>query len=251
MNTMNNYKRRIEAIVHPIGADQRRKNTMRRELWAHLCALAEEEGGEEEAWERAWARLGEPDEIHAALAAAVPASERLSHTIERYVLRSSEESLVAFALRLGPAWLISAALFLALPMGLLFLLKSDPLDRALFVLAVLAPLFAWLFCVLLLLQPAMRFTEDMGAQSRAPHPLRTALAKALAALALALLLAPLFFLIGYGITALTLEPVKTLEFLYIWPLALVFVWSQLGLAVVWATGRTVYASERIMEWPYA
>lgn len=254
MNAADQYKYRIEEIVHPINASQRRKNTMRRELWAHFNLLAEEEGGDAAACERAWERLGDSAEIRRELDASVAKFDRSYPELERYVLRSPTEPFARFALRLGGVAFTFAGTILVLALiAVLLLAPNLPVQRATVVFGFLLPLMAWLYCLLLFLQPAMRFALDVHAHRRAARPSLTALRKTIFSMLGVLLLAPVFCALGYGLTGLLLgfRHPETLAFLYTWPLACGFVWSQITAAVTFASWFEVHRAETVEDWPYA
>ncbi|HVT82403.1 MAG TPA: hypothetical protein VHM90_17305 [Phycisphaerae bacterium] len=71
----------VERIVRPVRATEGRKLQMRRELLAHLHLALEEEttsaGSEENAWEAARVRLGDPAALTRAMQRSVPPLERI------------------------------------------------------------------------------------------------------------------------------------------------------------------------------
>ncbi|MBI5091366.1 MAG: hypothetical protein HZB26_02870, partial [Candidatus Hydrogenedentes bacterium] len=102
---MEAYKKAIEEIVHPLVAAERRKNTLRRELWAHFCALIEEErrnGVEERTLlDKAFQRLGTTDEIRAAFTSALPRFEVFVYRLEQHIRKGPAETSLRYAWRIA------------------------------------------------------------------------------------------------------------------------------------------------------
>lgn len=251
MNATESYKQRIEAIVRPINAMHPRKNTMRRELWAHFVALVEEEGGNAEACERAWLRMGDAAGLRQALDATVTKAERCGNAFDRFMFRSRDEPWGEFARRLGRVFFPIGAVFLAFSATLVA--WTEPFERVVSIIAALTPVFAWAYCLVMVLQPAIRYSEDMEAQSLERHPVRKAAVKTVANLGRAFALTPLFYLLGYCSIGLCLGfgHSETLVYLYMAPVLYAGFGGQIAIAILFGLMRAVQSAKVIEHWPYA
>lgn len=145
---MKELRIQVERAVRPLRASEARKDRIREELYAHLCAAYEEElasgadepaaAAEAGAARRACERLGDPRELCAALQAAVPIVEaalftrvpilaRLEEAARRRFERRRGESVAQWAARVAVFFfLLSGAIVFAFNPLLAALVQSEP-----------------------------------------------------------------------------------------------------------------------------
>jgi ATP-dependent Clp protease ATP-binding subunit ClpC len=108
----------VERVVRPVRGSIVWKRRMRDELFAHLTGIYEQELSRRDnpalALEQAARRFGEPAELTCELASALPAYERFSAFIERWVQYRAPESAARYSLRLATNtfWLLAGILSL-------------------------------------------------------------------------------------------------------------------------------------------
>jgi hypothetical protein len=176
-------KVRVERIVRPIRAKNRRKMKMREELLAHLTASYEDGLAvglrEDIATRRALERFGDPAALRAELQASVPMIERVLYfslpahdqirkTSFRPWVRRSGESVAHHAWRL---WLIFASLCAGMDASLVLICRlaygagSVPFD-ARHLAASQGPLLAFMFIYVLLLDEVHEALRKAGSSAR-------------------------------------------------------------------------------------
>jgi ATP-dependent Clp protease ATP-binding subunit ClpC len=110
----------VERVVRPVRASTPWKRRMRDELFAHLTGIYEQEVARLKspalALEQAARRFGEPAELTGELECALPAYERFSRLIERWMLYRAPESAARYSLRLATNtfWLLAGCLGLVM-----------------------------------------------------------------------------------------------------------------------------------------
>ncbi|MBI2421516.1 MAG: hypothetical protein HYV27_01715 [Candidatus Hydrogenedentes bacterium] len=258
MSAVEPYKQPIEAIVHPINASLLRKNTMRRELWAHFFALAEEEGGNDAACARAWSRLGDPAELRASLQASITPRERLELAFRRRAAVRPGESRARFAVRVAPAYvaLSTVASFLLMGIGVgtaVLWCNINPLTRAIEVTPLLIFFFAWLFCLFIAWQPLQDFVDRAQTNSNESRPTQALLMKSARAIPLAFLPFPAFFIAGYWSTGMLLgfTHAATVNFFYVWPVLAAQLWILCAITLLMGACGELHENRAIEDWPYA
>ena len=243
---MDANKNAIEAIVHPLVASERRKNTLRRELWAHFCALVEDElrndSDRVKAADAALRRLGEPEEIRTAFLAILSKGERWLARWDR----QPDEATARYVRRVF--WL--AAPFLAVvPMcfGLQCALVAP--DHAVVPWAIMLTLSLWLPSYLFL---ALREVVRWQSQLRRHHSVAPFFRMyVLHALSTAALTAACVFA-GYGcMTAWKgIDDADALAYLYMGSLLMAFQWLALTAVGCYALVREAHHAQIIPDWPY-
>jgi hypothetical protein len=95
----------VERAVRPVRATSGRKRKMREELLAHLTAIYEEEQARwndpAKAMHEAAARFGDPAELAGELQDALPFTERLGYTTERFFGWRAPESAARYMMRVA------------------------------------------------------------------------------------------------------------------------------------------------------
>lgn len=259
---MDKYKRYIESIVAPLDADAARKNTLRRELWAHLCSLAEEEGqksGSDDAvLERAIGRLGQAEDIRSTFYESVPRYERWSFQLERRVRRRVDESVFAYARRL----LVWPIVFIVSLASISLLLVSSPTSLGsqittsmVLMTVVLIGMLAlwvalWLFYYMLRLSNWERRARKSRENGKPPREIIRILAEGLGIGAISAL--PFLLIGGIAVYAVLGENnSETFVYRYLAPWSYLFVWSLMSFAWIVIFTRDIQMHRAIPDWPYA
>lgn len=118
---MDPLKLAVERIVKPIPANEHRKDTYRKELWAHLSDLYEEEclsgGDSDQCLERALIRLGEPAELRRQFLKSMPFHQRLFVPLTALMVPKENETGPRFLLRSARgSWPMFFALIMSFPL---------------------------------------------------------------------------------------------------------------------------------------
>ncbi len=244
---MDSYKNAIEAIVYPLIASERRKNTLRRELWAHFCALVEEEqsrGADEPAAARtALERLGDAEEIRAAFMAGLPRSERWLARLERRPGESSRDYARRMAWRLLP-------LLVVVPIGFGIQCSLVAPNDALVPWTIMGAISAWLpLHLLLALHKTVSWQQLLRRHGSVTPFLRDYAMHAAGTAALAIV----SVLLGYGFLAAWTGAAygDALAYLYMASLVLCFEWVALTATLTYALIREKQAALIIDDWPYS
>lgn len=243
---MDNYKIDIEAIVHPLIAPEQRKNTLRRELWAHFCALAEEErhngADETAAAQTAFARLGKPQAIRDAFIENIPRAERWLARLDRRPDEPSNAYIRRVARTMFPFLAVVPICF-----GIQCSI-AEP-DHAIIPWSIMLTLSLWLP---LFLYAAMRRTAHWQALLRQSNSIAPFFQHYTRHAAISAVMTAAFILPGYALLAAWRGPhdATALSYLYMATPVLAFQWLTLTTLFAYALIREKQAANTIAHWPY-
>lgn len=255
---MEQFKESIEEIVAPLRAPGREKNNLRRELWAHFCALVENErnqGIEDRvARANALARLGTPDEIRAAFNDSLHPNTRALYRLDYYMRRKADEDSPRYAAVIAGAIFV-ASLFIS-SVAILGCSWRDPKftsERFLMLGALFSSLCLW--------QSIWIFLAFMR-ESQWEQAARTFLYKnqgsaefirvILVHLGRGVLLGALFLCLGYLplVWILGRFHAETISYLYVAPFLFAFFTLNHGAVLPYAVFRGEQHAQYIQDWPY-
>lgn len=255
---MDQYKPLIEELVHPLHASSRRMNILRRELWAHFCALVDEAlprlGNETLAVEEALSRLGTATEIRRTFYESIPTAERICYALDRFVRRGDGEAIGRYAVRL---FMVAASaygvlsVFIVACVELLGRELSPPRWAMAIVLVGTMVAFATasLFGLMLRLnaiETRLRKATLAGRATRVWGRIAIRMAVDMVPVGL------LSFACGYTVLGLSVgfRGSEVLEFAYITPPLIAMLWLQIPCVLSFAVLRDSQHAMPIADWPY-
>lgn len=253
---MDAYKERIEAMVTPILMPVKNKNDLRRELWAHFTAAAEEERdagrGAAEACEAALARLGTADELRASVEAEQSKLMRLACQWDRFVYPYQRRTWKSWLFGLG---LTAVGLAVFSPFCVIIVnafTEKITFERSATLGVVFAVEILWCYVLAACIIHFVPRAEIERSKLLGPRPAWIVFARLSPPLFGSILIAPLILGVGYAGLGLIIgwnDP-RLLEYAYIMPFMILFNWFSVAMALVTAISLEAKHANPVEDWPY-